>query len=164
MVPIEAPDRDIVKAIEADPLSDADIKRVLGRGCRIIKYSRLKRYSSMESLLSKDKAYVILLYQDQPNQGHWCCLSRYGNTIEFFDPYGNKPDSELSWTPLPMRKRLHQDRPYLTYLFNRTDMDVIYNNVKYQQLDGDIKTCGSHCAHRIYQLLHDDMTLPAYYK
>ena len=62
------------------------------------------------------------------------------------------------------RKQLKQDKPYLTYLFNRTDREVIYNNVKYQQLDGDIKTCGSHCAHRIYRLLHDDMTLPAYYQ
>ena len=67
MDPVEQ--QNIVKAIEADPLSDADIKRVLGRGCRIIKYSQLRRYSSIEGLLRKDIDYVILLYQDHPNRG-----------------------------------------------------------------------------------------------
>ena len=64
---------------------------------------------------------------------------------------------------MKMRKQLKQDKPYLTYLFNSTDKEVIYNNVKYQELDGDIKTCGSHCAHRIYRLIHNNMTLKDYY-
>ena len=162
MTPVEQ--QNIIEAIEADPLSDADIKRVLGSDCRIIKYSQLKRYNSIEALLSKDVDYVILLYQDQPNRGHWCCLSRYANTIEFHDPYGTYPDKELLWIPMKMRKQLKQDKPYLTYLFDKTDMGVIYNNVKYQDLDGDIKTCGSHCAHRIYRLIHNSMTLKDYYK
>ena len=156
--------QNIIKAIEADPLSDADIKRVLGRGCRIIKYSQLKRYSSIERLLSKDVDYVILLYQDHPNRGHWCCVCRYDNIIEFFDAYGTYPDKELLWVPMKTRKQLKQDRAYLTYLFNRTDKEVIYNNVKYQDLDGDIKTCGSHCTHRIYRLIHNNMSLKDYYK
>jgi hypothetical protein len=63
MVPVEpVAQQNIVKAIEADPLSDADIKRVLGRGCRIIKHSQLSRYNSIDVLLSKDVDYVILLY------------------------------------------------------------------------------------------------------
>ena len=162
MGPVEQ--QNIVKAIEADPLSDADIKRVLGRGCRIIKHSQLSRYNSIDVLLSKNVDYVILLYQDHPNRGHWCCLSRYGNVIEFFDPYGTYPDKELMWVPMEMRKQLKQDKPYLTYLFNKTDMEVIYNDVKYQDFDGDIKTCGSHCSHRIYRLIHNGMTLKDYYK
>ena len=165
MVPMDPVDQQtIVKAIEANPLSDADIKRVLGPGCIIIKYSQLKRYSSMEGLLRKDVDYVILLYQDHPNRGHWCCVCRYDNTIEFFDPYSTYPDKELLWTPMKMRKQLKQDEPHLSYLFNRTDKEVIYNNVKYQDFAGDIKTCGSHCAHRIYRLIHDGMSLNKYYR
>ena len=98
--------QNIIKAIEADPLSDADIKRVLGPGCRIIKYSQLKRYSVIEGLLRKDVDYVILLYQDHPNRGHWCCVCRYDNVIEFFGRYGNYPDKELLWTPMKMSKQL----------------------------------------------------------
>ena len=102
----------VIKAIEADPLSDADIKRVLGRTCRIIKYGELTRYNSIEALLPNDIDYVVLLYEDRPNRGHWCCVSKYDQIIELFDPHGGYPDSELLWAPMKTRRRLKENEPH----------------------------------------------------
>ena len=58
---------------------------------------------------------------------------------------------------------LDQDEPYLTVLFNRTNKDVIYNTVKYQQMNSKVNTCGSHVCHRIYRMLCDNVNLQQYF-
>ena len=44
MVPLQ----ESIKAIERYSLSDADIRKVLGRKCRIIKYREFSKYSDLD--------------------------------------------------------------------------------------------------------------------
>ena len=61
-----------------------------------------------------------------------------------------------------MRRRLNEATLYLTNLLK--DKQYIYNNVKYQDRDGYVKTCGSHVVHKLYRLKNDGMDLQTYYE
>ena len=89
-----------IEEIEHKSLSDTDIKKVLGRSCKILKYSQLCRYSDLDQLLSKDKGYLVMLIESSFNEGHWCGLLRYSNMYEWFDSYGFPVDADLKWTTL----------------------------------------------------------------
>ena len=55
-------------------LSDEDIQRILGGDAKIIKYSELGHLYVIDQLLTTDKDYCIILYEDAPNKGHWTAL------------------------------------------------------------------------------------------
>ena len=61
-----------------------------------------------------------------------------------------------------MRRRLNTATPYLTNLLR--DPTYIYKNVKYQDQDGYVDTCGSHVVHRLFRLKNDGVDLHAYYE
>jgi hypothetical protein len=152
-----------VEAVERYPLSDTDIRKVLGKDCKIIRYGDLDEYQTLEQLLPKSVDYLVLLYEARKYRGHWVGILRYDDEFEFFDPYGLKPDKELLWTPPKLRHMLDQAEPYLTVLINRSDKDTVYNAVKYQEMNSKVNTCGSHVCHRIYRMLYNHMNLQEYF-
>lgn len=141
-------------------LGDDDIKRILP-DAKIIDYESLKKYSSIDELLPNDKDYVIILYEDRQNSGHWVCLLRDNNTIEFFCSYGTYPDHQLKWVDYNTRKELGSDVPLLSHLLDSCPYDVIYNEIPYQSENKEIATCGKHVIFRIRQHLND-MNLEEY--
>ena len=151
---------DIIRLINK-ALSDEDIVTVLCADTQIIKYSELRHIDDLDELLTNNIDYCIILYEDRPDRGHWTALSRYNGIYEHFDSYGNKPDKSLEWVNMKMRRMLKQATPYLTNLLN--NKHYIYNNVKYQDRDGYVNTCGSHGVHRLYRLKNDGMDLQTYY-
>ena len=159
MVPLP----DNLAEIERYSLSDTDIRRILGRRCRIIKYNELSKYNDLNQLLPNDKDYVVILIESRPNTGHWCSLSKFKNQYQWFDPYGYPIDADLKWTSMKMRKALHEDIPYLTKLLDKSNLDCIYNNIKYQEMDEDINTCGDHTAYYLYMMINENMDLKDYY-
>ena len=142
-------------------LSDEDIGTILGTDAKIIRYSELRHIDDLDELLTKYIDYCIILYEDRPDRGHWTALSRYNGIYEHFDSYGNKPDKSLEWVNMKMRRRLKQVTPYLTDL--PQSKDSIYSNIKFQDRDGYVNTCGSHVVHRLYRLKNDGMDLQTYY-
>jgi hypothetical protein len=158
MTPVDA----AAVVIEHRSLSDSDIRRILGHDCKIIEYYELSEYDSLERLLPKPLDYVVILYEDRPDRGHWTALSRYNDVFSFLDPYGYSPDKELLWTPMKMRKLLGQSEPYLTELIHRTDKEVRFNNVRYQELESGINTCGSHVCCYLFHVIHKHMSLQDY--
>jgi hypothetical protein len=152
---------EVIKTIHK-ALSDKDIRDILGDKCKIIKYSELSQYNSLSELLPELLDYVILLYEESINSGHWVALLKYNNVYEFFDAYGLFPDKQLLWMDLKKRQFLHQRIPYLTNLLKQEN--YIYNKVKYQNEDNFVNTCGSHVAHRIYRLINNSMTLEDYHE
>jgi len=155
-------DEEKLEEIVESPMDDSQIKSYLPN-IRILKYSELNDANKIEDILTKDNDYFILLIEDSPNKGHWVCMSRYGNTIEFFDSLAGKPDSQLNWTPMDMRKKLGQGKKILTDLLMETPKKVVYNPVKYQEESTDINTCGRHCIFRIKNML-EGKNLDDYYK
>jgi len=151
----------VVKLIHK-ALSDSDIRRILGSGAKIFKYSELANFESLEQLLPNAVDYCIILYEDGPNHGHWVGLSKYGNTFEHFDSYGIKPDKELAWINFKTRRYLQENAPYLTQLLRGEH--YVYNNVRFQAMDSNVNTCGSHVVHRLYRLKNENMDLKSYQK
>ena len=149
------------------PLSDSDLTRLLPDHPKIIKYSELGRYNDVRELLPKSRDYVILLVEQKLNRGHWVALLRNGNMIEYFDPYGYRPDKALLWTPRQLRKRLGQDEPHLSHLLNKAKddgMKVVFGETSYQKRDDPgVQTCGRHLVMRIRHLLHNEDSSPKTY-
>lgn len=142
----------LIKSIEASPIDNFQISKYLGNDTKIIKYSELINYNSIEELLPKDLDYVVILIESSYNEGHWVCVARINNTIEFFDPYNVYPDEELKWVVKSLRKELGVDEPLLSDLFDKTIKEVFYNEVKFQSYKNEINTCGRHVINRLIKL------------
>lgn len=127
-------------------------------------YKEFKHIKNLDEILPKNKRYYIFLYEESPNVGHWCGLLRYKNKIEYFDSYGEPPDSALSWHPLGILKELDQHIPYLTMLLKKSSLPVIINKKKFQEESPDVSTCGRHQIFRILQNERDNLELRNYIK
>ena len=146
--------------------SDADFRNYFGNAVNshIIKYSQLKNYKNISQLLKKDGDYKILLYEQSENSGHWTLLLRYGNTIEYFDSYANKPNVPLKWSE-DVNANLDQYPEYLDrLLLNQNKFHVIYNRHPFQSEFNDSGTCGKHVLLRLIKFHYDGLTLPQYLK
>ena len=147
---------------EQEPLSDSDIRRILGKDCKILEYKDLLNYKNINEILTKDNDYFILLYELQAQSGHWVGVLKYDNLIEFHDPYGLNADKELAWISKSARAKLHEQCPYLSKLINNSDMKFIHNTTRFQSFKSSISTCGDHVVHRIYRFIHDKLDLDDY--
>ena len=141
-----------------------DIDRYLDAGSKkILKYSELSNYRTIEELLPEPVDYRIILIEQNVDTGHWCCILRYNKVIEWFDPYGIKPDGELSFISKMKNRLLGQDVKYLTNLFSeatRRDWTCIYNKKRLQKLKQGINTCGRWVLLRITMLTQMFFDLP----
>lgn len=140
-------------------LSDKEVLRLVDGRAKIILYPQFAKMNSIEDALQPYGACFIL-FLSQPNYGHWCCLFRRGNTLEFFNPYGGYPDDTLEYIPWKFRDISNQNFTYLTKLLIESPYNLEYNEHKFQKMKSDIKTCGRHCAVR---LMFRDLTLEDYY-
>jgi hypothetical protein len=133
-------------------INDSDIKRWLPNAeSKIIKYSDLAKYNSLEDLLPEPIDYKIILVESELNSGHWTCIMRKNKNIECFDSYGGSIDHELHYIPNSMKKYLGEDKLYLGKLLK--GHKVIYNKKKLQSDNNGIATCGRHVIARILSFL-----------
>jgi hypothetical protein len=152
-----------LEEIIEDPLGDNDIRQYLPNA-KILKYSELSNYKTIDDLMPDNTDFSVILYEDSPNKGHWVCVLKYKPYIEFFDSFGGSPDSQLGWVSCKVRRMLDQSKTYLTDLFNKSPYDIIYNPIKYQATNDDINTCGRHCVFRILNLMKQNRDLAQYYE
>jgi hypothetical protein len=141
------------KSSPSYPLSDKDVRKILGsqgRSVRIVGYPSLHRFRSVDQLLGRGGAAVILVEQE-PGQGHWTGLVRVDpKTLEWFDPLGVRIDRQLAKIDPAMRHQLHEATPWLSRLIGRSRYErVIQNDARIQRQSPSINTCGRHTALRI---------------
>lgn len=135
----------VLGILEKVPLEDSDIKEILGNDQRILKYNQLSNYNNIEDLLPYEGSNVILLYEQEENSGHWCCIKRMGNTLYYFNSYGGQIDDPLNWSK-ENNEMLGQGKPFLKIMLNKTPMDCYYNLYDFQSKKNyDISTCGLWC-------------------
>ena len=136
-----------VSDISKIPLTDSDIRKYIP-DIKIVNYDDLSKVNSIVQLLPNKKDAFILIYESQPNVGHWVCVIREDKKIVFFDPYGYRPDKFLSFTPKNMRKVLNQEIPHLTLLLNEAldlGFKVFFNEFEFQNRNKpSTATCGRH--------------------
>jgi hypothetical protein len=144
---------------KAYPLGDDDINKILEPDTHIFTYPYLKQVKDIDEIFDPYGRAMMLYLTENENTGHWVCLIRRPDEIEFFDPYGEPIDKQLTWNGKGKRMELEQDRPLLSKLLREKGLPVIYNKTKFQKVDDDIATCGRHC---VIRLLFKDKTLPQY--
>jgi hypothetical protein len=146
-------DEDSILKRISTPMTDADVDRHTGiKGSDIIKYAELDKYNDITELLPKDKDAKIILIEDKFNSGHWVAILRYGKTIEYFNSYGAKWDTDWKFITKMARLILGQETNDMTNLMNKAKnegWDTVWNDVKFQSLSGNIQTCGRWCVLRI---------------
>ena len=116
----------------------------MGNRCNIITYSQIRNYGSIDQLLGS-WGVCFVLYEWKEHYGHWCLLIKSGKLLEFFDPYGGFPDSQLHHVPEAMKVKLGEDYPYLSRLMMHFEGDLSYNEFQFQKLDKETKDCGRWC-------------------
>jgi hypothetical protein len=137
--------------VRAYPLSDSDIKRVLGRDMRIITNRDLDHFNHVDQLFDRKGRCMMLYTPDDPNSGHWVCLWKDNEGIHYFDSYGEKPD---------IPEDLGGQDAVLTPLLESSGLPVFYSTHKYQKEQSDVATCGRWC---IARLLYRDRTPDEFY-
>ncbi len=148
-----------IQELEKTPLSDDDLRRMLGKDksrVKVIMYEDLKNYESLEQLLPNMYDAVIVLLQiegpNAPKVGHWICLMNHGNHFEYFDSYGLDPDEELALT---------HEHPHLTDIIRGTKRRVESSGAKLQSKREAMNTCGRWC---IVRARHKDLEKPEFVK
>jgi hypothetical protein len=138
-------------------LSEMDIKHMMNGKTKIIPYTDIYNYKTIDQLLSP-YGHVFLLYLTKPNYGHWTLIFRYPHKreVHFFDSYGYVPDSEFSFVKdMQFRIKSKQIYHYLVHLLiNSTKKyTVSYNHFQLQGHNKKggrhIATCGRWCLARI---------------
>ena len=105
-----------IKQAIRKPLSDTDLKNILGSETRILTYPELAKYNDLDELLPRAFDFVIVLLLESPQSCHWCCLIKNRSQFEWFASYGNPPDYDLTrWlTPL-QRLKLGERNTFLVF-------------------------------------------------
>lgn len=124
------------------PLSGEDIMRLMDGKIKVLPYSELSKFKTIDEVL-EPYGRVALLYMSKPGFGHWVLLhKRKGNIIELFDSYGLCVDSELDFIDPDFRKKSNQMRQHLTNLMIQPKYTVHYNDKPIQSLKKGVSTCG----------------------
>lgn len=132
-----------MKEVRSYPLSDGDIRHILGDDITILTNRQLEDLNSPDEMFDSQGRCVLLYTPEDPTSGHWVCIIKQPDHIFYFDPYGDKPDD---------KQELNGQEPILTQLLKQTGMPVYYNTHQYQKLRGDVATCGRWvCTRLIYK-------------
>lgn len=137
-----------VKELMAISLSDTDVLRLVENRAKVLVYSDLQKYDTLDEALGDHEAFY-LLYESKENYGHWCCVFKEGKKVYFFDPYGIFPDEQLEWISTHFKKISGQWFPRLTLLLYESPYEVHYNEHKFQREGAGVNSCGRWCALRL---------------
>lgn len=106
-----------------------------------ILYSKIRnKYNNIDELFNNNRA-IILLINKGYNVGHFCCLLKKNNIIEFFGPYG--------YTINKILNILGINDFILDELLKKSRYKIIYNKYQYETENNKIETCGLHVIIRI---------------
>jgi len=156
-------DESLIKSLKSYSLSDGDIQAILNPDTKIHTYDQLYKITHFDELLDNLGRCIILYLTESGTSGHWVGLIKKGNIIEFFDPYGNFPDTQNEALNVPdsINEQFGQNHPRLLELIGKAGYGLVYNNKPLQKEDMNIATCGRHTTMR---LLFYKLSLEQYYK
>lgn len=140
---------------KAYALSNDDINTILEPDTNILTYPQLKDYQHIDEIFDPLGRVIMLYPTEAQNKGHWICMWKEGNRINYFDPYGEPPEEPKEWVGKTQSRLLGMGQNKLTQLLQNSGRKVFYNTYPYQQMSDDVATCGRWCVAR---LVCKDMT------
>lgn len=140
-------------------LSGVDIKNIYPYA-KMFLYNDLKRFNKLNYKNIFDNGelpnFSFILYQSEKNGnsniGHWVLLIDRGNSIELFDPYGEKLKNQFDEYQGSGTKSLKVE-PYLEELLlelKKSGKKIIVNGFPFQKEAYGINTCGKWCVVRAF--------------
>lgn len=138
----------VIHELRKYPYSGQDILNLLDGQTKILLYSDLKKFSNIDQVFEPYDC-VVILYETKPSYGHWVCLIKHKDKIEYFDPYGNPPDNPLDYIDKKLKPQLGEDYPYLSKLLLDSPYEIVYNSYPLQKFSKDISSCGRHVGLRL---------------
>lgn len=126
------------------PLSNTEIEQITNGEVPVMTYKDLYNYGSINELLNNFDS-VILLYEKQPDSGHYVLLSSKNNSIEHFDPLGMQIDDEFNYIDDAFRQQYYDQGKYLSNLLLNTPQKLEYNDHHLQKNSAGVSTCGRWC-------------------
>lgn len=150
---VEEVDPDIKEEVDLS-LSNDDVDKILqdsGSGTTFVKYDDLDKSTSILNYLDKRGRMMLLLPVLSDSSGHWVCLwfNKRSKTLNYFDPYGLKPDYWMKHWDAPAAEELTPVLTDMLQQFNNRGGNVLVNTKKYQQYSDKVNTCGRWCAARL---------------
>lgn len=150
-----------VDKIEYKPMSDSDIDYYFPES-KILTNEEIGKFNTIDELLPNKTDWVFILYQQSPNYGHWCLLTKKNNILNFFDSYGGDVDNPIKWISKSKQRELNE-KPFLTNLINKSKYKYVYNGIDFQNnKNNKISTCGRHCCLRLKTLLYNNLDMDDY--
>ena len=77
-----------INKLEDYALNSANIKQVLGGNIKIIEYSELSKYNSIDEAFDNEGRFILFFATESSTVGHWQSCFKIDNNIIFFDSYG----------------------------------------------------------------------------
>lgn len=130
-------------------LSDGDIKQLLGGNIKITTYPDLDKVSDIREIFDNQGRAILFFPQSSEQEGHWTALIKDGHTIEFFDPYGERPDAQKNSLSDSKLEQMRMKEPMLHDLLTNSPCNVVFNKVQLQKLQNCVNTCGRHAVCRL---------------
>lgn len=142
-----------MESLKKVSLSDADLEEAFNRlddgKPPIITYPELQDIQDLDEIFDKSGRVIILYLTESPTIGHWTCIMKKRSGYEFFDPYGNAPDTQFEWIGQDKAEALGQPTHRLTELLNNAHKPTYFNPHELQKDRKDINTCGKHVLCRL---------------
>jgi len=94
----------LLKRLESEPVGISHLRRAAPDYVGIQLYDKLPIGGSIDKVFGRKRA-VILFYsmhdkrgKELPKMGHYSCIVRRGKRVEYFSPYGYRPEFEIHAT------------------------------------------------------------------
>jgi hypothetical protein len=122
-------------------LSDSDLLNLTDNKVKVIAYSDLENFNTIDEVLEPYGA-VIILYQQTKSIGHWASIIKQSGYIEIFDSLGVGLDHELEFSDYNKKRHGGIGIPHLTNLLEKSKYKVEVNLTQIQRDGNHINTCG----------------------
>ena len=98
----------------------------------LCKYTDLYIYNNIDDVFGHLDKIILLYLTKSETSGHWTCLYRQNNKINFFDSYGLNIDDELNYISPYKKNELHEKYRYLKHLLDKSNYEIEHNIYKLQ--------------------------------
>lgn len=132
------------------PLRGVEMMR-LNPTAKIITYDELNSINTLNELFEGNKydKVIILYLLHSRYSGHWVCLFKNDQGVNFFDSYGRKPDKSIDNLTEKQRKEYNEKREQIFKLLTNSCNKFIYNDYPLQDKKIKTQTCGCWVTHRL---------------
>lgn len=148
---MDSKEQDYINQLKKYSLSNTDIDYILNPDTKINTLEQINEVFHIDEIFDK-KGRCILFYRTYHQlEGHWIALLKRSNIIEYFDSYGSSPMETAKTLNVSESedKKLNGGYHILLRKIRDAGYDMVYNNIRFQDMNNNVATCGRHAVLRL---------------